>query len=66
MPALEPDKLALVQTVKAYERLTIAAAVEHSYEKALLALVAHPLVPTADKAAAVLADVIARGSFSPR
>jgi len=66
VPALEPDKLALVQTVKAYERLTIAAAVEGSYEKALLALVAHPLVPTAEKAAAVLADVIARGSFTPR
>ena len=57
VPPLEPDKLALVQTVKAYERLTIAAAVEGSYEKALLALVAHPLVPTAEKAAAVLADV---------
>lgn len=66
VPALELDKLALLQTVKAYERLTIAAAVEGSYEKALLALVAHPLVPTAEKAAAVLADVISRGSFVPR
>lgn len=65
-PALEPDKLAIVQAVKAYERLTIAAALEGRHDKALLALVAHPLVPTVAKAAAVLDDLIARGGFTPR
>jgi len=65
-PALEPDKLALVQAIKGYERLTIQAALEGSRDKALLALVAHPLVPTAAKAAAVLDDLVASGGFTPR
>jgi 6-phospho-beta-glucosidase len=36
--------LGLMKQVKAYERLTLEAAVEHSYAKALLALTIHPLV----------------------
>lgn len=36
--------LGLMKQVKAYEQLTIEAAVEHSYAKALLALTIHPLV----------------------
>lgn len=40
-----PDHcLGLMKQVKAYERLTIEAAVEGSYNKALLALAIHPLV----------------------
>jgi 6-phospho-beta-glucosidase len=65
VPALEPDKLALLVPVKAYEQLTISAATRGSYQDALLALVAHPLVPTADLAAAVLDDIIASGGFTP-
>jgi 6-phospho-beta-glucosidase len=36
--------LGLMKQVKEYERLTIAAAVESSYAKALLALTLHPLI----------------------
>lgn len=36
--------LGLMLQVKAYERLTLEAALEHSYAKALLALTIHPLV----------------------
>ena len=36
--------LGLMKQVKAYERLTIQAVLEHSYAKALLALTTHPLV----------------------
>ncbi len=48
------DCLGLMQQVKEYERLTIAAAVECSYEKALQALVRHPLVPDPGTARAIL------------
>ena len=43
-----------MQQVKAYERLTIAAATEGSYAKALQALVLHPLVQDYDIAKAIL------------
>lgn len=46
----------LMQQVKAYERLTIAAATEHSYAKALHALTVHPLVHDHDLAKAILRD----------
>jgi 6-phospho-beta-glucosidase len=36
--------MGLIQQVKQYERLTIEAAVENSYQKALLALAIHPLL----------------------
>jgi 6-phospho-beta-glucosidase len=65
VPPLPQHALALVQTVKAYERLTIRAAVERSYDAALMALVTHPLVPTVDKARAVLDDLVASGGFVP-
>jgi len=48
--------LGLMQQVKAYERLTIEAAVEGSMGKALLALTLHPLVADAGKARLVLDD----------
>jgi len=56
---LEPEIRGLVQAVKSFEELTIAAAVEGSYEKALLALAVHPLGPSADRAEEALDDIIA-------
>jgi 6-phospho-beta-glucosidase len=46
--------LGLMQQVKAYERLTIAAAVDGSYESAWKALALHPLVPDAGVAKEIL------------
>ncbi len=48
----------LMRAVKSYER---QAAVERSRDKALLALVAHPLVPDVATAADVVAALVARG-----
>ena len=48
----------LVQAVKAYEELTVEAAVSGSVEAALLALVAHPLVPTIDVAKRLLERIL--------
>jgi 6-phospho-beta-glucosidase len=48
--------LGLMQQVKAFERLTIDAAVEGSLSKALTALTLHPLVADARKAQLVLDD----------
>lgn len=50
------DPLGLMQQVKAYEKLTIAAAVEGSYAKALRALTIHPLVRDYALARAILDD----------
>ncbi len=41
---IEPQVLGLIQQVKAYERLTVQAAVSSNYEEALWALNANPLV----------------------
>jgi 6-phospho-beta-glucosidase len=41
---LPPEWLGLVEAVKAYERLTVRAAVEGDRDLALKALMAHPLV----------------------
>ena len=57
---LEESIVGLVREVKAYERLAIEAAVERSRDKALLALVANPLVPSVAVAHSVLQDMIAR------
>ena len=65
VPPLEPDKLALIQAVKAYERLAVDAAIRRDAGLALMALVAHPLVPSVGKARAVLDDLIASGGFTP-
>lgn len=48
----------LVQQVKAYEELTIQAAVSGDYGIALQALVANPLVPSAEVAQKLLDDII--------
>ena len=49
---------ALVRQVKLFERLTVTAAVEGSYEAALGALLAHPLVASYPTAKAILDDYI--------
>ena len=48
----------LLQQVKAYERLTVRAAVEGSYDAALEALLAHPLVGSHPLARSILDDYL--------
>ena len=55
---LTEEALALLRQVKLYERLTVTAAVEGSYDAALEALLAHPLVASYPTAKAVLDDYI--------
>jgi 6-phospho-beta-glucosidase len=52
--AVPAGPLGLMQQVKAYERLTISAAAERSYAKAVQALVVHPLVQDFGIAKAIL------------
>lgn len=59
MGPLPDHALGLMKSVKAYERLTIQAAVEGSYALALKALALHPLVPSYETARAILDDYIA-------
>jgi len=51
---LEPEIRGLVQHVKAYEELTVEAAVHGDYRKALLALANNPLVNSVNKAKRLL------------
>jgi len=51
----------LIQQVKAYERLGVEAAVRKDREAMLMALNAHPLVPSATVASRVAAEMIERG-----
>ncbi len=55
---LAPDLLGLVQQVKAYERLTIAAATSGDRPLALRALLANPLVPDYPTAAGLLDEIL--------
>ncbi|ALR78840.1 6-phospho-beta-glucosidase [[Enterobacter] lignolyticus] len=55
---LPPAMNGLTQQVKAFEKLTIEAAVHGSRESALLALVTNPLVGNVTDAAALLEDVL--------
>jgi len=48
----------LVQAVKAYESMTVQAIYEQSYDKAVLALMSHPLVGQYDVAKAMLDDML--------
>ncbi|MGZ5319596.1 MAG: family 4 glycosyl hydrolase [Actinomycetota bacterium] len=50
--------LDLLEPIKAYERLTVEAAVEGSYAKALEALAVHPLVGSEPLARAILDDYL--------
>jgi 6-phospho-beta-glucosidase len=52
-----PHILGLMHHVKGYERLTIEAALSRSYDKALLALLTHPLAGGAEKAPLVLDEL---------
>lgn len=52
------DMLGLMQTVAAYESLTVEAAMEQDYRKALLALNLNPLVPSLEVAESILNDYI--------
>ena len=63
-----PDAdLGLLKSVKAYERLTIDAAVKDSYPLALKALTLHPLVPGYDIAKNILDDYLAQhGDYFPK
>lgn len=55
---LDPDMLGLVQHAKAYERLTIEAAVTGDRSLALRALLANPLGPDADAATGLLDAIL--------
>ncbi len=64
---LPDDALRLVQQVKAYERLAIAAAVSGDRAAALAALAANPLVPAAADTAGLLAEILdANRQYLPR
>jgi len=65
--AIPSENLALLNAVKAYEQLTIRAAVEKSYSLALKALTIHPLVPSFEIAKAILDDYLAQhGDYFPK
>ncbi len=57
--AMPEEALALIAQVKLYERLTVTAAVEGSYDAALEALLTHPLVGSYPAAKAILDDYVA-------
>ncbi len=56
---MPPQIRGLIQAVKAYEELTIEAALTGDMNTARLALMAHPLVPSWDVACALLDDLVA-------
>jgi 6-phospho-beta-glucosidase len=55
---IPPGVEGLIAGVKAYERLTMEAALEGSREKALLALSVHPLVDSVDAAEQMLGEML--------
>ena len=55
-----PEKVAgLISSVKAYERLAVRAAVEGSYDAALIAMMANPFIDDFDTGKAILDELIA-------
>jgi 6-phospho-beta-glucosidase len=58
---VEDRIMGLIRQVKAYERMTIEAAMARDEKRGLLALVANPLVPSVGKAVEVMAAVKKRG-----
>jgi 6-phospho-beta-glucosidase len=56
---LEPSARALVQQAKAYEELTIEAALNQSWGAAFRAIITNPIGPRAEKAKKVLDDLLA-------
>ncbi len=63
-----PDHcLGLMKQIKAYELLTIEAALEGSYKKAIAALTLHPLVGDHDLAKKIVDGYLLRhGSYFPK
>jgi 6-phospho-beta-glucosidase len=57
-PPLPPVCFGLVAQVKAYELLTVEAAVHGDRKAAYQALLAHPLGPSADRVQVVLEDML--------
>ncbi|WP_070963304.1 6-phospho-beta-glucosidase [Vibrio sonorensis] len=55
---LSPNITGLLHQVKAYEQLTIEAAVHGDYDKSLMALANNPLVPDIARAKAILDDIL--------
>lgn len=55
---LSPEISGLIQGVKSYEILAVEAAVKGDKNKALMALVAHPLVPSVEIAKSLLKDLL--------
>jgi 6-phospho-beta-glucosidase len=67
MGHMPPQIRGLIQAVKAYEELTIDAALTGDINTARLALMAHPLVPSWDTACALLDDLLAANrAYLPR
>jgi 6-phospho-beta-glucosidase len=65
--AVPDHALGLMKRVKEYERLTIQAAVEGSYDLALKALTLHPLVPSLSIARSILNDYCGQhGAYFPQ
>ena len=65
--AIPDHALGLMKQVKEYERLTIQAAVEESYDLALKALTLHPLVPSLNIARSILNDYCQQhGAYFPQ
>jgi 6-phospho-beta-glucosidase len=58
MGHMPPQIRGLIQAVKAYEELTIQAAISGDVDTARLALMAHPLVPSWDTACALVDDIL--------
>lgn len=58
VPPIEPEFLGLIQQVKAFEHLTAEVAVTGDRGRALLALMANPLVRSYDQAEALLGDIL--------
>jgi 6-phospho-beta-glucosidase len=61
---LPPEIRGLMAHVKAYEELAVRAGAAHDRRAALLALVAHPLVPSITVAHAVLDDLVAENGLA--
>jgi 6-phospho-beta-glucosidase len=62
-----PYIVGMMQAVKAYEKLTVRAALNGSRQDALAALMVHPLIGDYSKAKAVLDDMIAANAdYLPR
>ncbi|MGF1731966.1 6-phospho-beta-glucosidase [Photobacterium kasasachensis] len=55
---LSPSVIGLIGQVKAYEQLTVEAAVLGDYDKGLMALANNPLVPDISKAKAIFDDIL--------